>query len=417
MTRAVRSRMRSLGRDATWSVLDQAISSLGTLVLAIAVGRASDPAGFGGYAAAIAAYGLFLTGSRALVSMPYLMRVTTKPEEARDIGAGVVGAALLSALPASVLIAVVAVVVGGPTAGYLLVLAAAIPPLLVQDAYRFVLQQVRGSRAVTLNDLLWTGVQATLTAMLLVVPGANLPLLHFVAWATGATCAALHAAHRCRFVPTPARGLRYLRATRREGPPLVVESLAIVGSDVTAQFALAAVAGPAALAPVRGALVALGPVNVVNGGLLFLVTPIVLRGGGADRRRLHRTCVLFGLVIGVVALSAAAVLSQLPPEVGRQLLGDSWDGAQAALLPMGLATAAYGMQTAAMLGFRAHRITRATMRLRLVLLPVPAVLAVLGLHLGGFNGGAYGLFVGALITAGVLWWALVRLPARIEKET
>jgi hypothetical protein len=106
----------------------------------------------------------------------------------------------------------------------------------------------------------------------------------------------------------------------------------------------------------------------------------------------------------------------LPDGLGPLLLGETWTQARGAVLPTALALAAYGFQTAAMLGFRAHQIATRSMVLRLLLFPVPAVAGVTGLAVNGAIGAAYGLFVGASITAALLWAALVRVPAPAADE-
>ncbi|HXV93153.1 MAG TPA: hypothetical protein VD813_07645 [Pseudonocardia sp.] len=417
-----------LGGQAVWSILDQAVSSLGTLVLSVAVAQRSDVAGFGAFAAMITVYALVLTGSRAFVSMPYLMRAAdpdgADPDGAdraggRGLVAGTLGAAVLAAAPVSggllVAAAVTAAVAGGPLPALLAVLAAAMPFLLLQDAYRFVLRQREDSRGVAVNDTIWTAVQAAASVSLVTVPAlgpaGDTAIAHVGAWVLGVVVAVGHGLRRTGTAPSLAGGWRFLRRTRRQGVPLLVEAFAIAGSNSTGQFAIGAVGGLAALAPIKGAHVALGPVNVVNGGLVFLATPIVLRAGATDRRRLLGLCGAFGLVIGAVSAAAGLLLLAVPAEVGALLLGQTWSEARAAVLPTALALGAYGAQTAAMLGFRAHRITTRTMVLRLVTFPVPAVAGVVGLFVNGPVGAAYGLFAAASVTAALLWTVLVRLPA------
>jgi hypothetical protein len=344
--------------------------------------------------------------------MPYMMRAASAQQanEARLLTSGTLGAAVLVAIPVSVVLIVGAFLLGGPLIGYLLVLSAATPFLLLQDAYRFVLRQRDDSRTVAINDGIWTVTQGMLSLSLLATPVGGGALWHFSCWGLGVAVAVLHAWRTTRTAPDLRGGLRFLRLTRQLGVPLLVEAFAVAGSNSVGQFAIATTGGLAALAPIKGAHVALGPVNVVNGGLVFLVTPIMIRTGAADRRRLLVRCGLFGLVIALVSVAAGLLVLAVPDDLGAVLLGETWTDARVAVLPTALALAAYGAQTAAMLGFRAHQIATRSMVLRLITFPIPAVAGMTGLALNGSLGAAYGLFVGASITAALIWTALIRLP-------
>jgi O-antigen/teichoic acid export membrane protein len=412
MTVAAPPRWRLIGGQAAWTLADQAFSSLGTLILAVAVAQRAGLVGFGAYATVITLYALALTGARALLSTPYLMRAASSHDQAAGmLAAGMLGAALLVALPLSVVTLAAASAVGAPLAGYLVVLAGALPVLLLQDCYRFVLRQADRYHAVALNDGIWTAVQAGLSLALLDTALGESALAHVGAWGAGAAVAVGHGWAATRTAPDLRAGRRFLTDTRRLGIPLLVEAFAVAGSNSVGQFAIAATGGAAALAPIKGAHVVLGPVNVVNSGLVFLVTPVLLRTGAADRRRLVRHCGLFGLVIAAASVASGALLLVLPQPLGVAMLGETWAPARQAVLPTALALAAYGAQTAAMLGFRAHRNTTRSMLLRLCTFPLPVVAGLAGLAVAGPLGAAYGLCAGATVTAAVLWVALLRLPA------
>lgn len=415
---AIRS-STSFTSNAVWSFADQAVASLGTLILSIAVAQTADVTTFGAFAAAIAVYALALTGSRAVVSMPYQMRAARRQErDDVELDEGTLGAALINGLLLAAAITVAASIVAQPLAGFLLVLAAATPFLLFQDAYRFVLRQHDDSRGVALNDAVWTILQVAGSGAVAVTIEGDTSLWHLAAWGFGVLVASVYAWRKTRIAPNARAGLRFLAQTRRMGLPLFIEAFAMAGSSSVAHFAIAGSGGLSALAPIRGSLVALGPVNVVNSGLLFLITPMILKVDTSVRRVLLTRCVLFGAVIAVVSLSAVTILLVLPESVGVWLLGETWGPARQTMIPTGLALAAYGAQTAAMLGFRAYQITVPTMLLHMILFPLPAVGGVVGLVIDGVVGAAWGLFFSALVTAAALWVILIaagpRMAARID---
>lgn len=403
---------RALGGQASWSVLDQAASSLGTLVLSVVVARASDLDGFGAFAIAFMIYTLVLTGSRALLTMPYMMDASdgAAGHDSR-LAAGVLGAVGAVSLLLAAGLAVAGALVAGPLGPYLLLMAAGLPPLLLQDGYRFVLLQRQGSRPVATNDAAWTALQVTLSVLVALTPVQPAAALHVVAWIVGAAAAGIWARWRTGIAPDLREGVRFVARTRRTGVPLLVEAFAISGSGASANFAVAAVGGLAAVAPLRGAAVVLGPVSVATGGLLFLATPMVLRVGAHDKARLLVLCAGFGAVVAAVSLVTAFLVVLVPPELGVLLMGEVFLESRPVVVPVALAIAAYALKTAAMLGFRAHRVTVRTMVLNLVVFPLPAVSATAGLGIGGPAGAAYGIAAAALLTSAVLWWMLVLLPA------
>jgi O-antigen/teichoic acid export membrane protein len=406
-------RAGTLSGRVAWSITDQAAASLGTLGLSIIVARTSDVAGFGAYATVFIAYALALSGIRALLAMPYQMRL--KQSSQPPSASGLLGAVVVVAVLSSIAFAVTGLLIGGPMRLYLLIFAVALPALLLQDAYRFVLLYQQGPRAVALNDSCWTTVQLIGSALVAMTRGHAAPL-HVAAWGLGAAVAAGWGWQRSGCVPSLTRAPRFFRDTRRTGGPLLVETLAISGSGSASSFAVAAVGGLTAVAPLRGAGVLLGPVSVLTGGLLLLATPVMLSTGAADRGLLLRRCAGYGAVVAGACIAAVLAVLLLPAQWGEALLGATWSESRPVVLPVGLAVAVYGLETAAMLGFRAHGIAVRTMVLRLSTFPLPAAAAVIGLHAGGPAGAAYGMAFAAIVTATGLWWMLARLPARPTAE-
>lgn len=410
-SRSTARRLTRFRGQAAWTLVDQAVSSLGTLVLAVAVGRGADVASFGAFATAITVYALALTASRAAVCMPDMMRSTEGGGHGVDPGA-LPGSAVVLAAPISLAILAAGLLSQGPVRDYLLLLAVTTPFLLLQDAYRFLLRRRDRSRSVAVNDTIWTAVQVGLSSLMWSGLVEERALWHFGCWGVGVLVALVHAWCVTRVAPAPGHGLRSLVETRRVAAPLLVEAMATNGSNSLAQFVIATFGGLAVLAPVKGAHVVLGPVNVLNGGLVFLVTPIFLRLGAAGDRRLLACCVAFAAVIAGSSMAVGITVLALPAEYAHHVLGQTGELARAVVLPTALALSAYGAQTAAALGIQAYRAPTRSMVVRLATFPVPSVAAVLGIVVGGVEGAAYGLFLGAALSAALLWITFLRLRPR-----
>jgi O-antigen/teichoic acid export membrane protein len=408
-------RRPSFREKAVWTVLDQAASSLGTFALSVVVARNSDLAEFGAFALVMTLYALTNTAVRALICTPFLMEATGEDDQ-RGLAAGALGAAAVLAVPLCGGLLLAAVWLAEPTRFFVLALAIGTPLLLLQDIYRFVLRQRDDLRSVALNDTLWTGCQLALAAIVLAVVETGVSYWCFAGWLGGVGIAVAHGMWRTGVLPSLPAARRFFGRTKGLGVPMVVEAFALAGSASVAQFAILAVGGLEVLAPLKGAAVVLGPVNIINGGLIFLVTPIVLKMSLAHRRRILVRCGYFAVTVAGLALAAAAILLLVPDEVGELILGQTWAVAGVAILPTALAFAAFAAQTAAMLAFRAYKVTLHTMTVQVVMFPLPAACGVVGFFLGGAEGAAWGLFASAAATAVVLWTLLLHLTSDARRR-
>jgi len=208
---------RTLSGRIAWSITDQAASSLGTFVLSIVVARTSDVASFGAFATVFIAYTLVLAGVRALLTMPFQMRIEQSPEPAPV--SGLLGAVVIVVFFSSIGFAVTGLLIGGPLRVYLLVFAVALPALLLQDAYRYVLLHQQGPHVVALNDSCWTIVQLIGSALVALTVSGHAAPLHVAAWGLGAAVAAGWGWRRTSCGPSLTRGLRFFRDTRHFGGP------------------------------------------------------------------------------------------------------------------------------------------------------------------------------------------------------
>jgi O-antigen/teichoic acid export membrane protein len=413
LTRATSTR-RNAG-TAIWSLTDQGLSSVGSLALSVLVARSASEYQFGAFTAGFLVYSLALTGTRALISMPYQMALakSTDSREEADLTARVLGATVMVALLPAAGILVWSLFVDPAGSIVLLVTAIALPGLLLQDACRYVVRHYRDVRTVAVVDGVWSGAQLLLSVVVVVV--GLPPSSHVIAWAVGAAASVAFALVEVRPTVSPVSGLRHLWSGRRRSVPLLIESLAITGSYSASQFSLAAFGGLADIAPLRAANVALGPVNVANGGLLFVVTPAVLRRAAANLGQALRLCAVFSGAMTIVSLVCGLALLLVPADIGTALFGQSWAGAGEVILPSSLALAAYALQSGAVLGFRALDVTVRSMVIHLLTFPLPSIGAVLGYSLADVTGAAWGLAATAALVSLYLWFDVLWVASRRQR--
>ena len=148
----------------------------------------------------------------------------------------------------------------------LLVLGISMPGLIVQDTWRSAFfSNLRGSYAFA-NDLVWAIAQVALVAAVLVVGARSAPAF-ILAWAGAANVGAVFGIVQSGFVPRPGLARRWLFQQRDLGPRYMIEFIARNAAQSGAMYATAGFAGLSAAGALRGAQVALGPLNIFNMGI------------------------------------------------------------------------------------------------------------------------------------------------------
>ena len=61
-------------RNASWNLVDQALSALSNIVLSVAVARSVTAAGFGAFSVAFVIFGVLIAVTKSLVGQPLQMR-------------------------------------------------------------------------------------------------------------------------------------------------------------------------------------------------------------------------------------------------------------------------------------------------------------------------------------------------------
>ncbi len=388
---------------AFWGLADQALSSLTNFVLAIAIAREVAPAQFGAFSLAFAAYLVALNVSRALATDPLTIRYSARSsEEWRAALAKATGMAVVVGVAGGVVCGLGAAVLGGDIGVALASLAVGLPALLLQDAWRYVFFAARRGADAFVNDLVWT-----------VTLGGALMLVHFtnsasvtafiVAWAAGGVAGAIVGIGQARVVPAPLLARGWLREHAALAPRLAIEALVLSGVQQVTLALVGIVAGLAAVATVRAGQVLMNALHVATYGILLVAVPegvrLLQRSSGA----LLRLCVVISCGLATMTFLWVGVLLALPDQVGVLLLGETWTTARHVILPVGVAQAAAGVQSGALVGLRVLASSQRSLRARGMSSTLFLTGGVTGASLGGAVGAAWGIAIG--VTSGcLLWW-------------
>ncbi len=391
-------------RRATWSVLDQGLSSATNFGLAIVVARVASARELGAFEIVFSAY-LFAVGcSRAVGTEPLLVRHSASHEaEVRDAAARTVGTAFVVGLISAVVCLMIAPLLGDPVANPLRALALMLPFLLVQDAWRYVFFAAGRPAKAMVNDGLWTIVQFGLVAWLLIGSDPTLTML-VLAWGASAAVGAIAGMGQARLWPRPLQVLAWLRAQRDFAPRFLGEFTVGTGASQLAIWLIGLVGGLRVLGALRGALVLIGPMRIFLAAAPGAAIPELVRLEARSRTRLRRSVAAtsWGLTL-MIAIWGFAVLL-LPTHIGKNLLGDNWEPARRLLPLVTLAWAALGLGTGAMIGLRVLADARRSFRARLVISPFLVAVPPIAVLVGGATGAAAGLLIVSSLMA-VAWWA------------
>ncbi|MGY1845562.1 hypothetical protein ACI79Y_18810 [Modestobacter sp. SYSU DS0875] len=403
-------------RRATWSLLDQVLSSLANFGLTIAVARAVDEQLGGVFTYAFMVFTLVIGLTRAVSTDPLVIRFSAADAAARGRAAAqAAGASTAMGLAAGALCLAVGLVLRGDLGAALALLLLVLPGHLLQDSYRSAAFAGGDPRRAALNDVVRVVVQ--FAGIGLCVAAGTTGLSGYLAsWAAGAWAGALVGAGQFGR-PALLRGSRaWLRDHAGLSARLGSDYLINMGAFTLATSVLAALLGFAATGGLRFAQTVLGPIQVLFGATTAFLVPMLARrlaaGGPA---RLRRPSALASLGCFGISAVVVGVLLLIPTSLGRELLGASWDEARAVMVAVGWSQCVNAIAIGGSLPLKA--MGRADLLLWVTAVQAPLIL---GLGVGGgvwlgIQGAAWGMAVaqtaGCVTVMTLAWRAMSRRPA------
>jgi O-antigen/teichoic acid export membrane protein len=388
-------------RRSGWVLADYGVSAATNMLLTVMVARNVTRAEFGVFAVLYGYYVLVVELSRATFSEPLLVRASTASHPSRRLADSAGAAAVFGAVAAMILVPLSVLLRGGLDSAAL-VLAMALPGLLVQDALRVGFIAIGQGAKSLANDLFWGATQVA-ALVLLFTAGAGL-VWALAAWAGAGLAAAALAMAQARVMPrcTAVRG--WWRDYGRLSRPYAVEVAVIATAAYAGTLAVGVVAGVAAVGALRAGNTLLGPVGLVCAAGRTIAISECRRAIARSPDRLVPTMLVIGGSLAAVAVCWGLVILSLPPSLGGRLVGSSWTTARAVLPPL-VAVQFISAVVMTMGGaMRALEAVREQFTLRIL----GGALAFLGPTVGAAWSGAFGAAVG-LATLNALGCALTFL--------
>jgi O-antigen/teichoic acid export membrane protein len=405
----------STRRQALWTLLSQVFSSLANFSLTIAVARAVDATVGGAFTYAFLVFSLTLGLSRAITIEPLIIRfsaVMGAPRRRAIVQAA--GASSAMGLLCGVISALAGLGVGEILGLALVMLLLVLPGHFLQDSWRSAAFAAGSPRVAAVNDAVRTAVQSVGIAAC-VISGTDVLAWYMLSWAAGSWAGALLGIAQFGRPGGPRASVSWLRQNTGLSVRLGSDYAINMGTSTITTSILAAMLGLAATGGLRFALSILGPIQILFGAASSFVVPLLARRLAVHgARSLWRPGMLVSLVCVGVSLVAVGVLLFLPDSLGRELLGDSWEGARAVMPAVGAGQCAIAVSIGAALVLKA--LSRADLLLKGTLVQAPLIF-LLGVGGGlwlGIEGAAWGMalaqVVGAAITVTLARGAALRQP-------
>lgn len=399
-----------LGGRATWTLADQAVSSLSNAGLSILVARSVGIETFGSFSVVLLVFSFTVGLSRTLVTDPLVIRFSAAaPSVRRRATAEAAGAAIGLGLVGSAACGLAGLVLGGTLGAALWALAAVLPLILVQDTWRYAFFAGSRPAAATANDVVWTVLQFAAVGALLLA-GRNTVTLLVLAWGASAGVAAVVGCFQAGVRPRPFRGPAWVRTHHDLATRLAADYVINIGAVYTALLLIGSILGIAAIGAIRAAQVLLGPLQLVISGITAFALPVFSRRVAAGASVL-RPAALTAAVMTSISSVWVMTLLLLPDAVGQELLGETWDRAREVLPALSAMMLVLSLTVGASLGLRSLGRSDLLLRTTLVQAPLIVVLTCVGVVAGGLSGAAAGLALAHVAGMVLLWLSLRRTAA------
>lgn len=391
------SGVRRVATRSLWGLTSQGLNSLSNVVLALVVAHAVSPSQFGAWSLGYVGYMIALHFNRSVASMPMMLGNGDREKPPHQQIRGCLTTALAVGGVAGLILLGVGATVGAssPIRSAAWTFAVFLPVLLLQDSTRYVFfRQGQPGRAAAV-DLCWVVVQLAGFGWLIAADRDGL-VTNTAVWGFGALVGACVGSGILSAAPSFRELRRFVVDNLSTSWRLTVDSVLVALSTYTLPLIVAATSGLAAAGALRAGQTLLGGIGILVMGLTPVITVEAMRALRGGR---SGTSILAAWSIAIAVMSGiyGTVILLLPDSAGRVLVGESWPGASAVLLPLVLQTLIRGPFTGAPIILKAKLDFNGVIRLRLQTCVPSLVFPTIGAIWDGSVGAAWGILVGAIV--------------------
>ena len=401
----------SAGRRLRIITIDQAIAGASNVLIAVLAAHLLDVGSFGLFGIVFIVYVMSQGVSRALVCDPLLVH----PIEAEGRRGDVVGTSCLLGLSLAAVVALAglgASFIDGELGAALLVLAACLPLLVLQDLGRYLAFTMQRPGQAVVLDVCW------LLLLLVAVGGLFATDTRTLAWFIAAWGGSGALSGLLLFVQhreaRPHLSATWLRFTWGFSWRYLISYVATQGSGLAALAAVGAIAGARALGGLQGAILMVRPFQMFQAAAIAAAIGEVTRAPAGDAQ-IHAHALRTSAIATAVAVANTAILLLLPDGLGEIAIGDAWEAAEPLLLPVGLQIVAVGVTTGARAGLLGLREIRKAMVLDVISTVMVFVTTISGAIVDGVEGALWAVGAGYAVMS-IPWWLTFLRAHRVQPD-
>jgi hypothetical protein len=380
------------------NIVDQGLSSLTNLLVSLFAAHLLGLESFGVVSVAMTTYFVCVGIGRAVVGDPLLL---TKAEAQDVVGRAVSAAFALGVLFTLCSWVAWSVAGGSELMGALLVLGVGLPFLLLQDIARYIAFWRGSPWSAEANVLLW--LVGALGSLALLPRAATSASTVLACWVASGGVAGLVFAVRLRWRPSIRAASEWLRGNRTMILPMLGDYGLIALLQQGVIYLITAVVGLRATAAFRGALVALGPVNVLTAGVSVFLVQLARRAQDTTPTAFPGRMLRLSALMAVAVLALCLAVYFMPTRLGELLLDEVWAESRPLILPLAFVFATAAFNFGATTGLRVIGQAARSFRVRSVAAPLMLVVVAVACY----QGGVMAAVVAQAVAGGVatlLWW-------------
>lgn len=388
-------------RVASWSFVDQALSSFTNFSAVIVAAHLLSAVAFGTFTLAIAGYGFTVGINFAVSGEPYQIRFSNRKMQSahNDSTQAALGMAALVGICGLLIACVLSLLLPLTFQGPALAIGISLPGLLVQDSVRQVYFAHDKPSFACLMDGIWLLSSFAVGTSLYVLNDLRSPAILIIAWSCGAWISGAAGCIHLQNYPDLIQTKRWLSENRKISPSFLLDFVAMSGAALIVIYLLPFFVGVASVGNLNATQVFFGPLRVIMVGTRVFGVPEGVRRRAEGSSFFRRDAMRYMAVISSIAFIYCLAIIGFAPIFGSKLLGAQWELAKPLLPFVALSTVGAAITLGPFLGLRVLANGKRILRARSLDAPMTIVSGLAGAIFFGIKGAALGMGLSNLVVA------------------
>lgn len=394
-----------LVRKGSWAVADQILSSGTNFAAGIIVARFLGPMEFGSYVVAYSASMVVLSFVRSFAVDPYIIKASPLAKDLReDMTKKASGLVLIGSGIGSIVMILMAFVIGGPTREALLTMALVLPGLFLQDFWRQTSFASGEPKRAFANDLVWTFAQVC--SFLIVWTWFHITTTSTIlAWGAGALGGALYGFMQFRIFPVIGRQTyQWMKQIAVVGGWFGITNALYSTGNFIVSILIASICGRSNLGGFQIVNNLFSPSQVVTTAGQAVGLPMLSRAHAtAGSSGIRRGAMIYTLIVGGVLTAYGCIILAFGPFLLSTVFGKAYLEFHFLVLPCALVFLLNAWASGAVIGLIAMASGRALLFVQAAIFAVQIPLLILLSNRYGVAGAAWAAAAGAAVRFILIW--------------